>query len=249
MCKPTVFHLTLHLFYPEHSGAEHMSALVVFDFETSGLKPSQGARVIEVGAVRVEDGVIRACFQQLINPGFPVTSFITGLTGISNAMLSQAPGSAEVLPAFVAFCGDLPMVAHNARFDRAFLQAELARLGLSCANACACSLLVARRVMPDAPHYRLAALARHCGLNPQGSWHRALTDAMITAQLWLYMEERLRRQYGLRRISFALMQHLTCLQRNRVPAWLRVEAARQRGDLFDAGAAFEDDGRQAKAGS
>lgn len=209
-----------------------MSALVVFDLETSGLKPAQGARVIEVGAVRVEDGAIRARFQSLINPGFPVSAFITGLTGISNGMLGQAPDSAEALPAFAAFCGDLPMVAHNARFDCAFLSAELARLGLCFTNPCACSLVLARRILPDAPNHRLATLANHCGLRPQGSRHRALADATVTALLWLHMQERLRRQYGLERISFDLMQQLGGVQRDRGPAWLRAEAARQADGLL-----------------
>lgn len=209
-----------------------MSALVVFDFETSGLKPAQGARVIEAGAVLVENGAIRARFQRLINPGFPVSSFIAAFTGISNAMLKDAPDSAEVLPEFCAFCGDLPMVAHNARFDRAFLAAELARLGLEHNNACACSLLAARRILPDAPRYRLSALAAHCGLAVQGGWHRALADAEATAQLWLYMEERLRRQYGLHETPFHLMDALTRLQRGKVPAWLRAQAARQQSGLF-----------------
>ena len=86
LCKPTVFQMALHhnclLLLPAP-----MSALVVFDFETSGLKPAQGARVIEVGAVLVEGGAIRASFQSLINPGFPVSSFITAFTGISNLTL------------------------------------------------------------------------------------------------------------------------------------------------------------------
>lgn len=230
LCKPTVFQMALHhncLLPPAP-----MSALVVFDFETSGLKPAQGARVIEVGAVLVEGGAIRASFQSLINPGFPVSSFISAFTGISNSMLKNAPTSAEVLPAFCAFCGDLPMVAHNARFDRAFLAAELARLGRSHDNACTCSLLAARRIVPDAPRYRLSSLAAHCGLTMQGSWHRALADAEVTAQLWLYMEERLRRQYGLQETPFALMDAITRLQRGRVPAWLRAQAARQQAGLF-----------------
>ena len=209
-----------------------MSALVVFDFETSGLKPAQGARVIEVGAVLVEGGAIRASFQHLINPGFPVSPFITAFTGISNAMLKDAPESAEALAEFCAFCGDLPMVAHNARFDRAFLAAELARQGLMHTNACACSLLAARRIVPDAPRYRLSALAAHCGLSLQGSWHRALADAEVTAQLWLYMEKRLCRQYGLKETPFSLMDALTRLQRSRVPAWLQAQAARQQSGLF-----------------
>ncbi|NLZ17896.1 MAG: 3'-5' exonuclease [Desulfobulbaceae bacterium] len=221
-------HICLFLLNP-------MSALVVFDFETSGLKPSQGARVIEIGAVLVEDGAIRARFQRLVNPGFAVSPFITSFTGISNAMLREAANSAEVLPEFCEFCGNLPLVAHNARFDRAFLQAELARLGRSSANICACSMLAARRILPDAPRYRLQVLAEHCGLSMRGSWHRALADAEVTALLWLYMEERLRQQYGLKQIPFALMEALTRLQRRQVASWLRLQAAQQQAGLFGLG--------------
>lgn len=212
-----------------------MSALVVFDFETSGLKPAEGARVIEVGAVLLEEGAIRASFQSLINPGFPVSSFISAFTGISNAMLKDAPTSAEVLPEFCAFCGNLPMVAHNARFDRAFLAAELCRLGRVHSNACACSLLAARRIVPEAPRYRLSSLAVHCGLSLHGSWHRALADAEVTAQLWLFMQERLRIQYGLKEPSFALMDALTRVQRSKVSTWLRAQAARQHSGFFTVG--------------
>ena len=212
-----------------------MPALIVFDFETSGLKPAQGARIIEVGAVLVENGGIRARFQRLINPGFAVSAFVTSFTGISNAMLRDAASSAEVLPEFCEFCGDLPLVAHNARFDRAFLQAELARLGQSYTNICACSMLAARRILPDAPRYRLQVLADYCGLSMHGSWHRALADAEVTAQLWMYMEERLRQQYGLKQTPFALMEQLTRLQRRQVPSWLRLQAAQQQAGLFAAG--------------
>ncbi|MDO5674444.1 MAG: 3'-5' exonuclease [bacterium] len=123
----------------------------------------------------------------------------------------------------------------TARFDRAFLAAELARLGLKHRmhnNACACSLLAARRILPDAPRYRLSTLAAHCGLIVQGSWHRALADAEATAQLWLYMEERLQLQYGLIETPFSLMDALTRLQRRQVPAWLRTQATRQQSGLF-----------------
>ena len=234
-CDSTVFTRRLHHLCPDARifQPSSMSSLVVFDFETSGLKPSQGARIIEIGAVLVQNGAIRARFQRLVNPGFAVSSFITSFTGISNAMLREAADCAEVLPEFCDFCADLPMVAHNARFDRAFLQAELARLGRSRSNACACSMLAARRILPEAPRYRLSTLADHCGLTLHGAWHRALADAEVTAQLWLYMEERLRQQYGFNHIPFTLMDELTRLQRRQAPAWLRAQAARQQSGLFD----------------
>ena len=205
-----------------------MAELVVFDFETTGMRPDLGARVIEVGAVRLEAGRITAHFQSLVHPGCRISRFIAELTGISNAMLQDAPNAAEVFPAFLHFVGDAPLAAHNARFDLGFLQAELARLGLVCENPHACSLLAARRVLPEAPRYRLSVLAEHCGITPQGAWHRALADAEAAARLWLFMEDRLRRDYGFAEVSFALMQELTRKRRAQVPAWLKDQAARQK---------------------
>ena len=193
-----------------------MPALVVFDLETTGLKPALGERIIEIGAVLVKSGNICASFQRLVNPGFRVSPFISRFTGISNAMLSRAEDSTKVLPEFLAFCGNYPLVAHNARFDCAFLDAELALLGQQRINPCACSLL-----------------AKHCALPVRGSWHRALADARVTAQLWLFMEQRLRERYGFRHIPFTLMAQITRLQRQRVPAWLSSQAARQQAGLFD----------------
>jgi len=218
---------------PLHRWVHPMPAIVVFDFETTGLNPALGERVIEVGAVLVKSGNICASFQRLVNPGFRVSPFISRFTGISNAMLSRTENSTKVLPEFLAFCGNYPLVAHNARFDCAFLDAELALLGQQRINPCACSLMAARRIVPEAPGYRLAVLAKHCALPVHGSWHRTLADARVTAQLWLFMEQRLRKRYGFRQISFALMAQITRLQRQRVPAWLSSQAARQQAGLFD----------------
>lgn len=207
---------------------EKMAELVVFDFETTGMKPELGARVIEIGAVRLEAGRVTAHFQSLVHPGCRVGRFIAELTGISDAMLKDAPPAAEVFPAFLDFVGKVPLIAHNARFDLAFLRAELARLGLSCDNPHACSLLAARRILPEAPRYRLSVLAEHCGIAPQGTWHRALADAEAAARLWLFMTDRLRRDYGFTEAPFALMRELTGIRRAQAPAWLADQAARQK---------------------
>ena len=213
----------------EHGMTTHTSSLVVLDFETSGLKPEQGARVIEIGAVRVQNGAIGETFQTLVNPGQQIHSFISQLTGITNRMLADAPKSSEAFQAFREFLGVCPFVAHNTHFDRHFLLFELQRLGFSCANLSACSLLAARRIVPEAPCYRLSALTEHCGLPQEGNWHRALADAVATARLWLYMEARLRQDYGLHETPFSLMLHLTQLRRGRqTQTWLRQEAERQR---------------------
>ena len=208
-----------------------MSRVVVFDFETSGLKPEYGARVIEAGAVLLAGGEIGARFQSLVNPGRPPSRFIQELTGISAAMLRGAPKPAEIFPQFLAFVGDLPLVAHNIRFDLGFLQAELQRLHLACDNPHACSLALGRRILPDAPRHSLSILAEHCGVTPDGPdgrWHRALADAEAAAKIWLFMEEKLKREYGLAEVSFELMRELCALRRGRIPARLRREAESQR---------------------
>ena len=101
------------------------NTVVVLDFETTGLSPGQGDRAIEIGAVRIKDGHISERFSALMNPGFNVSSFIEQYTGISNAMLKQAPPCNEVMADFVDFIGDDNLVAHNASFDKRFLDAEL----------------------------------------------------------------------------------------------------------------------------
>src|SRR5690606_36026425 len=103
-------------------------SVVVLDFETTGLSPDQGDRVIEVGAVLIENNRITDRFQSLMNPGMRINGFIENYTGITNAMLKDAPPVPEVMEEFASFLGDHHLVAHNANFDRRFLDAELRRL-------------------------------------------------------------------------------------------------------------------------
>ncbi|MEO6855740.1 MAG: 3'-5' exonuclease, partial [Rhodoferax sp.] len=106
-----------------------MTRLAVIDFETTGISPGQGDRATEVAIVVVEHGQVVDRFQSLMNAGVRIPAFITQLTGISNAMLAHAPSAAQAMAEASRFVGDLPMVAHNAAFDRKFWQAELARIG------------------------------------------------------------------------------------------------------------------------
>lgn len=183
--------------------------LVVLDFETTGLSPGQGDRAIEIGAVRLEQGVITDRFQRLMNPGRRIDAFIESYTGITNTMLSQAAPCAEVMNEFADFICGYDLVAHNASFDQRFLDAELQRIQRDYCGKFACSMLAARRLYPAAPNHKLATLVRYKSLPNDGTFHRALADAEMTTHLWLAMLDEIEQCYALADIDFALMQALT----------------------------------------
>lgn len=210
----------------KRAGAE---GIVVLDFETSGMSPLQGDRAIEIGAVRLVGADIVDRFQSLMNPGRRISGFIEAYTGITNAMVQAAPPAAEVMAAFHDFIGDAPLIAHNASFDRRFLDDELRRIDRCRTQEFACSLLVARRVYPDAPDHKLATLVTYRNLPTDGRFHRALADAEMTAHLWLAMEADLRDAYGFADVPFALMCALSGQKKNRADAYLRERAMEMRG--------------------
>jgi len=193
-----------------------MTTIIVIDFETTGMSPDYGARVIEAGAVRIENDRIVDSFQSLMNAGVYVPPFIEQYTGINNQMLRTAPPNSEVMAQLADFIADIPLVAHNAGFERRFLGAELACIGRQYAQDIACSLLLARRVYPDAGRYRLGDLVEYAGLPNDGVYHRALADATMTAHLWLRMQSDLQRQYDLIETPFALLQALQKIPKRKV---------------------------------
>ncbi len=162
-----------------------METLAVIDFETTGMAPSQGARATEIAAVLVQDGHIVGRFQSLMNSGAWVPPFIEQLTGISNAMLANAPPARAVMREVMHFTKGCPLVAHNASFDRGFWQAEAAQAGCEAdpAHDFACTVLLSRRIYPQAPNHRLGTLAALHHLPDSGRAHRALADAQTTAHL------------------------------------------------------------------
>lgn len=177
-------------------------SVVVLDFETTGLSPAYGDRAIEIGAVLVKQGVIVDRFQKLMNPGFWISRFIEDYTGITNEMLKGQPCCEEVMAEFSEFITGHNIVAHNASFDRRFLDFELKRAKRVYEGACCCSLLVSRRIYQDSPNHKLQTLVSHAGLRQAGTFHRALADAEMTAHLWMSMIDRIRQQYGVPMIFF-----------------------------------------------
>lgn len=191
------------------NGRRRADTVIVLDFETSGLSPNMGDRAIEIGAVRVEKGVITERFQELMNPGFRISGFIESYTGITNAMLKSAPPCGEVMARFAEFIGGDNLVAHNASFDRRFLDAELKKIGVEYSGNIACSMLVARRIYQDAPNHKLESLVRFLDIETDGTFHRALADSEMTARLWLSLVQNIRDRYRIPEPAFSLMQRVS----------------------------------------
>ncbi|MEM7655268.1 MAG: 3'-5' exonuclease [Bacteroidota bacterium] len=185
------------------------NTLIILDFETTGLSPTLGDRAIEIGAVRLVDGIVTDRFQQLMNPGFRISSFIESYTGITNRMLASAPPCEEVMEDFVEFIGDDNLVAHNAAFDKRFLDAELEEIGRDYAGGLTCSMLIARRLYQRAPSHALGNLVAYHQLLAEDVFHRALADSEMTARLWLKMLTDLEEQHALPCPSFRRMQQLS----------------------------------------
>ena len=185
------------------------------------MSPDYGDRAIEIGAVKLEQGKIVDRFQSLMNPGRRISDFIEDYTGITNAMLKKAPCCEEVMKQFVGFIGDANLVAHNASFDRRFLEAECYRISRKYKGEFACSMLAARRVYPDAPNHKLGTLVEYNQLPNDGTFHRALADAQMTAHLWLGMLNDIRHEHRIERISFSLMQKLTRVSKVSVSGFLK----------------------------
>lgn len=194
---------------------------IVFDFETSGLSPDYGDRAIEIGAVKIKSGVVVDRFQELMNPGFRINGFIQSYTGITNELLSDAQPCEAVMEAFADFVGEDNLVAHNASFDKRFLDAEFKRIGASYRGNIACSLLVARRIYQRAPNHKLGTLVAYRKIQAEDVFHRALADSEMTARLWVKMIEDVRQGYQLPPLSFATMQKLSRTPKKKVHAFLQ----------------------------
>ena len=194
--------------------------IVVIDFETTGLSARAGDRAIEVAAVEVIDGQVGRHFASLINPGVPVPSFITGLTGITSAMVRSAPDSRAVMHGLAQFVEDAPLVAHNAAFDAGFYSHEMRLQGLDCESRFLCSLRVARRLYPRAQNHKLSTLADYVDIPMQGTYHRALADADLTARIFMTMCRDMRARYGIRSLSVELLERLQRVRVASADAWL-----------------------------
>jgi len=163
------------------------ATFVVVDLETTGLRPGS-ARICEIGAVRVHEFELKDEFELLVDPGVPIGSAISALTGLRDADLRGSPHPAIAVRRFLEFAGNAVLVAHNARFDLAFLDRETERLtGARLAGPVVDTVGLARRLLAGrTPRAGLASLAQFFGTAAQPC-HRALPDAQATAEILLQL--------------------------------------------------------------
>jgi DNA polymerase-3 subunit epsilon len=181
--------------------------VVVIDCETTGLSAKTN-RIIELAAVRIENDEIVSQWQSLINPGCAIPEEITRITGITTVMVRGGQPIEVALQGFQNFVGSAPLVAHNAKFDSAFLETELNRQGHALPNDFACTLKLSKKVYPRAGTYSLQKIAQYVDLPTEGNYHRALADAMLAAELWLQIKRDLCAKLRLTDIDFGTMHRL-----------------------------------------
>lgn len=169
------------------SAVDLAESYVVFDIETTGLKP-QECKITEIGAIKIENGQITEKFSQLINPGCHIPQNITELTGISDDMVADKPDISAVLPQFLEFCSGCAVVAHNAGFDCGFIRYNAAQLNLKFENRIVDTLQLSRDLFPDERRHSLDVVSKRLGVSLENH-HRAVDDATATAEIFLKFAE------------------------------------------------------------
>jgi DNA polymerase-3 subunit epsilon len=161
---------------------------VVVDVETTG-GSGDAHRMTELAAVKMQHGKVIDRFQTLLNPQRDIPTTITRVTGISNAMVANAPLFADIAEEFSEFMEDAIFVAHNVAFDYGFISREFARLGRTFRHPRLCTCASMRKLYPGYSSYSLAALCEHHSI-PLRRHHRALCDAEAAAELLLLVNEK-----------------------------------------------------------
>lgn len=198
--------------------------IVMLDFETTGLSPDMGDRITEVAALRIVGGQVVERYVSLINCNVRIPSFITGLTGITQAMVDGAPPVAQVLPELLDFIGGDALSAHNASFDEKFLRAEAARLGLAPRHhSLVCSLKLSRRVFPNLASYKLGNLSGQLGIRFASAAHRAESDAEVAAQVLIHIGRHIGATYGIADVGAELLVSVNKLAAAKVHQFLQKQ--------------------------
>ncbi len=163
---------------------------VVFDLETTGFSPETN-RIIEIGAVKVQNGKIVDKFSTFVNPQVPIPFRIEQLTSINDSMVIDAPVIADILPEFMKFCEGCVMVAHNADFDMSFIKKNCQRLDIPCKPTIVDTVALARVLLPNLNRFKLDTVAKALGVSLENH-HRAVDDAGCTAEIFVKFIEMLR---------------------------------------------------------
>lgn len=163
---------------------------IAFDLETTGTVPGVDT-IVEIGAVRFIDGLPEAVFATLIDPLRPIPPGASAVNGISDEMVKGKPVIESILAPFAEFCGDDPLVAHNAPFDTQFLTAEIKKFETTAPRGIVLDTLpIARKVFPGLPNYRLGTLVQNLKI-PTSDFHRAEEDATYCGKLFLELLKRI----------------------------------------------------------
>ena len=156
---------------------------IALDLETTGLSPEQD-RILEIGAVKVQDGQVRETYETLLNPGISISPRIQELTGITDEMAAGGKEPRAAVEGLVEFCGELPLLGHNILFDYSFVKKNAVNFGLKFEKAGIDTLKIARTLLPDAEHKSLNALCSYYGISRERA-HRAADDALAAMELYL----------------------------------------------------------------
>lgn len=167
---------------------------VVFDLETTGLHANEGDSIIEIGAVKMQKGKIIDTFDELINPGHLISDEIIKITGITNEMLEDKSDEKTVLEKFMSWVGNLPMVAHNAKFDTSFIKMAYLKYDLGrFDNTIIDTLGLSRYLESNERYHNLATLVIRYNIPwDEDKHHRANYDAEGTALIFYKMLEKLK---------------------------------------------------------
>jgi len=164
---------------------------VVFDVETTGLSPRYGDRIIEIGAIVIENGTVMEEYSTLIDTKRAINREAQQVHGITREMLIGKPKPKEIMPKFEEFIRNSILIAHNARFDMAFIRHEFHRQKLPFNYQYICTLEMSQERLPHLPNHKLGTVYRHL-MGTTGDilkqQHRALADARMVAAIWLAME-------------------------------------------------------------
>ena len=169
------------------------STFICFDIETTGLSAARD-KITEIGAVKVENGVVTDTFSTFANPEMPIPQKITELTGITDAMVKDAPSQSEAVSAFLDFAGDNVLVAHNAPFDTSFIRNACDNMGREYNFTSIDTVAISRAILPDIKNCKLDTVAKYLRLG-EFNHHRACDDAEILARIFINLSNRLHDDY------------------------------------------------------
>lgn len=168
---------------------------ICFDIETTGLSAARD-KITEIGAVRVENGVITDTFSTFANPEMPIPQKITQLTGITDDMVKDAPSQSEAVGAFLEFAGDNVLVAHNAPFDTSFIAKACEDMGREYNYTSIDTVAISRAILTDIKNCKLDTVAKFLRLG-DFNHHRATDDAEMLARIFINLCQRLTDDYGI----------------------------------------------------